>query len=61
VAKPQIAVISVGAENTFGHPNENTLTRLKEFVSSNNILRTDNSGSIEFTTDGQDLWVKTEK
>lgn len=61
IAKPQIAAISVGAENTFGHPNENTLRRLKEVLGSENIYRTDKSGTIEFTTDGQRIWVKREK
>jgi competence protein ComEC len=61
VAQPQVAAISVGSENTFGHPNENTLMRLKQVLSNNNIYRTDKSGTIDFTTDGQKLWVKTEK
>ena len=61
LVKPQIAAISVGAENTFGHPDENTLTRLKTFVGSDNIYRTDKSGTIEFTTDGQQLWIKTDR
>jgi competence protein ComEC len=60
-ARPQVAVLSVGAENTFGHPDEDILTRLEALVGSNNIFRTDKSGTIEFTTDGQQLWSKTEK
>jgi competence protein ComEC len=59
VAKPQLAVISVGADNTFGHPSEDTLSRLTELVGAGNLYRTDTSGTIEFTTDGQLLWVKT--
>jgi competence protein ComEC len=62
VARPQIAVISAGADNTYGHPSMKVLTRLKDAsVSENNIYRTDLSGTIEFTTDGQKLWVKTER
>jgi len=30
-------------------------------VSSENIYRTDENGTIEFITDGDRLWVKTEK
>ena len=60
-AKPKIAMISVGSENTFGHPSDNTLNRLNEFVGLNNIYRTDKSGLIEFTTDGQRIWVKTDR
>jgi competence protein ComEC len=60
--QPSIAVISVGAENTFGHPGEQLISRLIDSTGSqDNIYRTDRSGTIEFTTDGQKLWVKTEK
>ncbi len=54
---PQIAVISAGADNQFGHPNEEVLRNLK----NQTIYRTDKSGSIDFTTDGIRLWVKTSK
>jgi competence protein ComEC len=61
-AKPRLAVISVGDDNTFGHPDADVLTRLKQILGSdNNIFRTDNKGTVEFTTDGESLWVKTEK
>lgn len=36
---PQIAVISVGADNSYGHPSNRTLTRLKR--ASSTIYRTD--------------------
>jgi len=49
----------VGADNTFGHPSEDTLSRLTELVGAGNLYRTDTSGTIEFATDGQLLWVKT--
>jgi len=59
---PQIAVISVGKENTFGHPAPETLERLlRAGLQEGNIFRTDEQGSIEFTTDGHSLWVKTER
>jgi competence protein ComEC len=57
VVKPQIAVISVGAENRFGHPDSEVLARLQEML----IYRTDQSGSIEFITNGEYLRVQTEK
>jgi competence protein ComEC len=57
VVKPQIAAISAGQDNSFGHPTREVLARLKDTI----IYRTDTSGTIEFTTDGQQLWVKTEK
>jgi competence protein ComEC len=62
VARPQIAVISAGAGNSFGHPSPRVIDRLKAAnIPENRIFRTDRSGTIEFTTDGQGLWVKTER
>ena len=61
VADPKLAVISVGADNTFGHPGQATLQRLSAVVGTGGIYRTDQQGTIEFTTDGEKLWVKTEK
>ncbi|SFE90514.1 Metal-dependent hydrolase, beta-lactamase superfamily II [Bacillus sp. OV194] len=54
--KPQYAVISVG-KNHYGHPTKEVLNRLKPAK----ILRTDQKGSIVFTTNGSTLSVKTEK
>jgi competence protein ComEC len=56
---PDYAVISVGADNTFGHPAPGVLERLSA-LGGLNILRTDALGTIEFVTDGQALWVNTE-
>lgn len=62
VNQPRFAVISAGADNQFGHPGEQTLARLEKRVGSEtNIYRTDKSGAIEFTTDGEKLWVKTDR
>jgi len=44
VADPKLAVISVGADNTFGHPGADTLQRLADVVGANNIYRTDKNG-----------------
>lgn len=54
---PQVAIISCGHENTFGHPHSEVLERL----SSKNIYRTDIHGTIELITDGTKLWVRTHK
>ncbi len=54
---PQVVVISVGQDNTFGHPSADILTRYAERGLT--VLRTDERGTIEFTTDGQQLWVET--
>ena len=57
VVKPQVAVISVGADNLFGHPSPEVVGRL----SGSHLYRTDQQGTIELITDGKRLWVKTEK
>jgi competence protein ComEC len=62
VARPEAVVISVGADNRFGHPGPAVISRLQEFnIRPDNIFRTDLSGTIELTTDGSGLWVKTER
>jgi competence protein ComEC len=60
VVDPEIAVISVGENNPFGHPHEETLARLEKKISENKIYLTSKQGTITFTTDGERLWVKTE-
>jgi beta-lactamase superfamily II metal-dependent hydrolase len=54
-------VISVGAGNHFGHPSPELLERLIGGLGENNIHRTDEDSTIEFTTGGEGLWAKTEK
>ena len=61
VADPKLAVISVGADNTFGHPGADTLQRLADVVGADNIYRTDKNGTVECITDGTRLWVKMER
>ncbi len=58
---PQVAVISVGKDNPFGHPSDEVITRLTEKLGSENIYQTDEQGTIEFITDGERLWMKVEK
>ena len=58
---PSVGVISVGATNSFGHPVPEVLERLKEAMGEGAILRTDRDGTIEFISDGQTLWFKTER
>ncbi|GAI41662.1 unnamed protein product, partial [marine sediment metagenome] len=40
VVNPQLAVISAGADNKFGHPSDEVLERLKERLDPENIYRT---------------------
>jgi competence protein ComEC len=53
---PQYAVISVGKNNKYGHPNQETLDTLNNFGAK--ILRTDELGRIIFKSDGQNLQLK---
>lgn len=57
-ANPRVAVISVGEDNNYGHPSDEVLERLEQALGSENIFRTDEQGTIEFTTDGEGLWVR---
>lgn len=61
VVKPQLAVISVGEANRFGHPGPEVMVRLKDRLGPEKIYRTDQNGTIEFVTDGQRLWVRVGK
>lgn len=53
--KPEVAVISVGKKNTYGHPNRDTLIRL-DMVGAN-VFRTDTMGTIEVVFDGRKYQV----
>jgi competence protein ComEC len=62
VTSPQLAIISVGSDNRFGHPDDQVINRLQESLGSEDkIYRTDEYGTIELTTDGGILYLKTEK
>ena len=43
---PGVSVISVGAENAYDHPSEETLSRLAD--SGTDVHRTDQAGTITF-------------
>jgi competence protein ComEC len=52
--KPKIAVISVGAKNTYGHPTPEALQRLGNFGIK--VLRTDINGDIKLVSDGFSIY-----
>ena len=51
--RPQVAIVSAGWGNPYGHPSPATVERLKE--SGAKVFRTDIDGSIDISTDGEDL------
>ena len=55
--KPQVAVVSVGRSNRFGHPVPEVLDRYRE--AGADIFRTDRDGAVTIDTDGYSLDVHT--
>lgn len=49
---PEISIISVGKENTYGLPKDTIIKRLNSV--GTNIYRTDNVGTIQIISDGKD-------
>ena len=56
---PQIAMISVGAGNSYGHPAPATLELLEQTGAK--VLRTDRDGAIAITARNHRLKVRTSK
>ena len=56
---PQYAIISVGHNNTYNHPNEKTLTKLNDL--NIKVYRTDEDGTIILSSDGNNITFKEEK
>ena len=56
---PEYAVISVGKDNSYGHPSEDTLSRLRDVGAL--VYRTDLQGTITCVSDGHSLSFETEK
>ena len=52
-ASYKIAVISVGKDNSYGHPVKQVLARVNKFAKS--VYRTDKKGAIIFKTNGKKL------
>lgn len=56
---PSIAVISVGSDNSYGHPTEETLSRIRDEGAT--VLRTDTNGHIIISSDGKRITYSTQK
>ena len=59
VVNPQVAVICAGKDNRFGHPHSEVTERLLERLGKDKVFITSDAGAIEFITDGERLWVKS--
>jgi competence protein ComEC len=55
VVSPRIAVISAGAENPYGHPNQSVLDEFRGRGAR--LLRTDRDGATTVLTDGREISV----
>lgn len=54
---PNAAIVSVGLRNRFGHPHSSTLLRLT--AANIPLFRTDELGSVEWSTDGRSVALRT--
>lgn len=55
VAQPKIAIISAGENNSYGHPHQETLKRLKDIRCQ--VYETVQNGAITLQTDGNTLTI----
>lgn len=56
---PEYAVIQVGKDNSYGHPTEDTLSRLRD--ADVKVYRNDLQGTVICTSDGKSVTFSTEK
>ncbi|MDD3852638.1 MAG: MBL fold metallo-hydrolase [Syntrophomonadaceae bacterium] len=54
---PRYAVISVAADNDYGHPHQITLNKLNAVGTE--VFRTDQNGTVVISSDGKDLSIST--
>jgi competence protein ComEC len=53
----KVTVIQVGVDNDYGHPHQDVLARL----AGQPVLRNDQHGRIHIYSDGQQMWLETER
>jgi competence protein ComEC len=54
---PELILLSVDAADEFGMPDSEVLETVKDY----DLLRTDQNGWIEITTDGEQMWINVER
>ncbi|MEI2607591.1 MAG: DNA internalization-related competence protein ComEC/Rec2 [Candidatus Promineifilaceae bacterium] len=54
--RPRIVIISAGQDNRYGHPHQEVLERVAQIGAV--LLRTDELGTIEVLSDGQEMWLQ---
>ena len=57
-SQPQYAVISVGKNNSYGHPSEPVISRLSDYKKTNpnfRLYRTDMQGTVTFVSNGKEI------
>ena len=57
--QPKYAVISVGADNSYGHPHDSVTGRLRDADAE--VYRTDQHGDIKMVSDGKSITIYTER
>ena len=56
--QPSVSVVSSGKDNQFGHPAPDVVDRLDDYGA---VYNTAESGAVHFETDGERLWLSTER
>jgi competence protein ComEC len=56
--RSQVALVSAGAHNPFGHPNPEVVERYRRAGAL--VLRTDLDGTIDVASDGRRIWVRAD-
>ena len=56
---PTVSVVQSGEDNRHGHPHQEVIDRLEKIVGQDGLYMTALHGTVELTTDGRSLWVKT--
>lgn len=56
IATPEYAIVSVGEENSYEHPHQEAINRIKKHT--NNIYMTKDVGTILLTSDGKEIQIE---